>query len=76
MEEIIYLKMNSPKIREKISIIKLIIWKMRIRAYKDQGIGKDVFFSYYKIFYNKLSSCMFAEGDSHSPPTVAGNNTL
>ena len=43
-DDIIYLKSDSAEEREKISIFKLIIWKMRMRAFRNQGHGKDVFF--------------------------------
>ena len=54
-DDIIYLKSDSAEEREKISIFKLIIWKMRMRAFRNQGHGKDVFYGYFKTLYNKLS---------------------
>ena len=55
LNDIIFMRDISKEEREKISIFKLVVWKMRIRALKDQGHGKEVFFGYYKTLYNKLA---------------------
>ena len=55
LNDIIFMRDISKEERETISIFKLVVWKMRIRAFKGQGHGKEVFFGYYKTLYNKLA---------------------
>ena len=52
LDDIIFLKQGNKLIRRKISIFKLIIWKMRLKALNKQNFDKKIIYSYYKRYTN------------------------
>ena len=52
LEDIIFLKQDDKIMRKKISIFKLIIWKMRIRALNKQIYSKEIFYTFYKRYHS------------------------